>query len=109
MAISDFFDTEVTVNRSVWQTDGSGNEYSAMASQGTEKAHIQQADPQLVEHLGLSFTKTFAVWVSSGADVQEGDELVHGSWVYHVKAIQDYDTGNHPHKQVLCQREVKSV
>ena len=56
---------------------------------GTLLGHIQQTQPELVQELGITFTKAYSIWFASDVDVRVGDTLVIGSDKYSVKAIQD--------------------
>lgn len=103
--IKDFFDTTFTVKRSTWTTDGSGNPYSTESSEGNFKGHVQQADPELVEQLALSITKTFAVWCPHGTDVTEGDTITDGTNTYSVRAVMDYGVGSNKHYELIVEKD----
>lgn len=102
--ISQFFTTTYTVKRLSWTTDGSGNQYSTLVAEGTFKGHIQQADPDLVQNLGLSLTKTYALWCPTGTDVLEGDTVTDGTDSYTVRAVMEYANGDNAHLELIIEK-----
>ncbi len=86
MGVERFFTTTFTVVRDVWTGSGATKK-STQSNVGTFLGHIQQADAELTESLGLSFTEAYRIWASRDADVEEGDTLQAGNNTYSVKAI----------------------
>ena len=60
---------------------------SAQVAKQLFLGHRQQANSDVVENLGLAFTKTFAIWCAVNTDIQEGDTISDGLDTYSVKAI----------------------
>jgi len=83
---------------------------SSKSSIGTFNGHIQQANPQLAETLGETWSNIFSIWCALGTDVQEGDELTVASGnyadTYHVRQIQKNATGNNEHLELVVMRNV---
>lgn len=103
--IADFYTTTFTVKRSVWVTDIGNNPYSTEMGQGTFDGHLQQAAADLVQHMGLSLTKTFAVWCALGTDVIDGDTLETAEGTYSVRAIQSYAIGGNAHLELIVEQD----
>lgn len=103
--IADFFTTTFSVKRSVWTTDVDGNPYSTEAVQGTFDGHIQQARAELIENLGLTFTKAFSVWCALDTDVADGDTLVTDTATYSVRAIQRNAIGGNAHLELIVEQD----
>lgn len=105
MTIEQHYVTSFTAKRMVWATDGSGNQYAQLTDINPISGHIQQSSIQLAQSLNLTFTKTFTIWCSASADVNEGDQLVSGGYTYTVKARQDFLNGDNAHLELVCERE----
>jgi hypothetical protein len=105
MTIADYYVTAFTAKRMVWTTDGSGNDYSALADQPVINGQIQQSSMQLAQSLGLAFSKTFTIWCPLAADVGEGDQLVSGPYTYTVRAKQEFGNGANAHLELVCERD----
>lgn len=103
--IEDFFTTLFTVNRSAWTTDGEGNPYSTESEGETFYGHIQQANAELVQHLGLSLTKAFSVWCARDTDVKAGDTIATNGTTYSVRAVQDNATGDSEHFELIVESD----
>lgn len=74
--IKNFFKTYFEVRRPAWTTDDESNQYSQMHTLSQFYGHKQQASAELVQSLGLNFSKTFSIWCPSDTDVKEGDSIV---------------------------------
>jgi len=101
--ISDFFTTSFTVKRPTWKTDGQDNEYTEKEEAGAFLGHLQQAQAELVQNLGLSFTKAYSVWCAFGTDVKEGDTIVAGDVSYSVRAKRDHMVGSNEHVELVVE------
>jgi len=106
MSLTDHFTTTFTVKRMTWQVDGYGNEYSSLADVSLFDGHLQQSDMELAQNLGFAFNKTFTIWCSLTADVEEGDNVYDGTYIYHVKAKQTFYNGDNKHTELVCLREL---
>lgn len=103
MGIERFFKKTFTSKRMVW-----ANESGSEQSQSSFKGHIQQANPELIESLGLSFTTTYTVWCPPDTDVQEQDKLSDGQYNYSVRGINNrgYEIGEmNPHLELVVERK----
>lgn len=82
---------------------------SSESSIGSFSAHIQQAQPEVVEHLGEAMGKVFLVWCPKGTDVDVGDTLTIASGdysgTYSVKYSQLNATGNNQHLELTIIRD----
>lgn len=101
--IQDFYITPFTVKRASWTEDGEGNKQSAEITITTFSGHIQQANAELVQSLGLTLTKSFSVWCPLNTDVLEGDTLEASSGLYSVKAKQRNAVGDNKHLELIVQ------
>lgn len=105
MSIERFFTTTITVTRMTWS-----NESSAEASVGTFIGHIQQSQPQLAEHIGEAWGKTFTVWCAKNTDVEPGDTLTittgANAGTYSVKNVQDNVVGGNQHLELTAIKDV---
>lgn len=88
--IKKFFKTYFEVRRPSWTTDDESNQYSQMHTISQFYGHKQQASAELVQSLGLNFSKTFSVWCPLDTDVKEGDAVVleKGNLITLVNEIQ---------------------
>jgi hypothetical protein len=101
--IEKFFTTTFEVNRAVWKTDESLNQYSELSTVGTFLGHLQQASAFLAENLGLNMTKTFTIWCPVDTDVLEGDSIETYEAIYTVRAIQKNNTGVNTHLEIVVE------
>lgn len=101
--ISDFYTTEFEVTRPVWDVDEDDHPISELAVIGTFNGHLQQAGPELIQNLGLSFTKAFTIWCALDTDVLEGDTLEASEISYTVRALQKNVTGGNQHLELVCE------
>lgn len=101
--INDFYQTLFVIKRNAWTEDEDGNAFSGLAEVAQFMGHIQQASADLVESLGLTFTKSFSIWCPVDTNLEEGDilETVQGN--YSVKAIKKFDIGSNKHIQAVVQ------
>jgi len=97
--IDRLFTTTFNVERMEWGDDSAG-----LTDLDPITGHIQQMRPELTTQLGLSMTKTYIIWCSVDADVQEGDTLTNGSDSYSVKAMQINNYGQNPHKELTVEK-----
>jgi hypothetical protein len=101
MSITDFFKTSFSVGRFTW-SDESASESIVSSFYG----HLQQANSELVEHLGLSFSTAFSIWCPITANVSIGDTLNDGSHTYSVKAINLRNfAGTQKHLELTVERD----
>jgi hypothetical protein len=101
--IQDFFTTEFAVKRMTWLTDDEDNKYSSDTLIGTFLGHIQQANINLVQSLGLTFTKTYSVWCPVDTNVREGDKLETETETYSVRAVQKNNIGCNKHLELIIE------
>ncbi len=101
--ISRFYKTTFTIYRMVWTGDSS----STLANQGTFSGHIQQAQPQLLEHYGGNLSDIFTVWCDEGTDIEEGDRITTNGNGYRVKAIntRNYISSSNSHLELVVTKE----
>lgn len=105
MSINDFFTTNFTIRRLIWDTDNQGNRFSGEQEVGQFMGHIQQADALLAQNLGFSLTKTFSVWCSCDTDVIEGDKLATDDAHYTVRAkIDNKFVGDNKHIELIVEK-----
>lgn len=105
MSIDDFYVTSFTAKRMVWATDGSGNQYSALADSAPFSGQVQQSSMELAQSVGLTFTKAYTIWCPFSTDVNEGDQLVSGLYIYTVRSRQEFGNGDNKHLELACGRE----
>ncbi len=101
--ISDFFTKTFTVKRASWLTDEYDNQYSEEVEVGSFLGHLQQANAQLAQTLGLNFTKTFTIWCPSDTDIREGDTVTSELISYSVRAIQVNNIGDNKHIELTVE------
>lgn len=101
--IGDFFKTLYVVKRASWLTDEENNPYSGLGEVGQFMGHIQQAQAELIQGLGMSLTTAYAIWCPIDTSVLSGDILESVDGQYSVKAIQRYGVGNNQHLQLVVQ------
>lgn len=101
--IHDLFTTTFTIERMSWSEDMHGNPYSELGEAGSFSGHLQQANSQLVQDLGLSFSKTFTVWCALETDVRTGDRLTAGASAYTVREKMDYFIGDNAHTELVVE------
>jgi hypothetical protein len=101
--ITDFFTTAFTAYRLQWTPDGSGNLQSTEQLVTTFNGHIQQASAELIEHLGLSFTKSFTVWCLPTVNVKPGDTITDGTRSFSVRAVMANVIGAHAHFELVVE------
>lgn len=105
MSVERFFTTTLTATRMDWD-----NESSAEISNGTFKAHMQQATPEDAQLIATAWGKTFFAWCAKGTDVQPGDSLsiATGDYAgtYSVKNVQKNATGNNQHLQLTLIKDI---
>jgi hypothetical protein len=80
-------------------------EVAELASNLNFFGHIQQANAELTQSLGLTFTKAFSVWCPLSTDVLEGDEIVGDGGTFVVKAIKNLSIGLNKHKQLFVEKK----
>lgn len=105
--IADYLTTEFTTFRASWKRDEDGNKYSDESSIGVFMGHIQQASPELVQSLALSFTKAYTIWCKHDTNVKEGDTLYGCDETFLVKAIMKNAIGNNRHMELVVEQEDK--
>lgn len=97
--IERFYTTNFSVRRMVWSGDSS-SEQSIESFMG----HIQQAAAELSESMGLSFSKAFTIWCPVDTDIEDGDAVTDGEWLYTVKAVRENKVGINQHLEVVVER-----
>ena len=99
MSISRFYTTTIVTTRMDWS-----NESAAEVSVGSFLGHIQQAGPDMIEHIAEAWGKAFIVWCAKGTDVETGDTLTISSGdyagTYSVKNLQTNATGGNQHLEL---------
>lgn len=105
MSITQWFDTVFTSVRSEWTTAEDG---TPLITTDVAKANItgnlQQASPEFAEAMQMEFRKTFVLYTSYTADIQEGDKLTSGGNEYTVAGVQRFyheKVGNQHTKAIL--------
>lgn len=73
---------------------------------GSFSGHRQQASAELVQNLGLTYTKAFTVWCPVGTDVVEGDTIEAEDGKYSVRAVQLNGNGLNRHKQIVAELDL---
>jgi hypothetical protein len=102
--ILNFFSTVYTIKRAAWMTDSYGNLYSGETTRGLFKGHIQQATAEVAQSLGLTYTKTFALWCPVGTAVLDGDTNSDGTNRYAAKAVMNHNDGVNKHRTEIGAR-----
>lgn len=99
MSIRRFFTKTITVKR---EADTSGNK-RAFSTNGTEKGHFQDLDPELRQGLGIVGMRAWKFWFNEDADVLIGDTLTdEDSNVYYVRETTKKDTGINRHLEIIA-------
>jgi SPP1 family predicted phage head-tail adaptor len=105
MSITQWFDTIFTAVRNEWTTDDDG---TPLVTTDTElddiTGNLQQASPEFAEAMQMEFRKTFVLYTSYTADIQEGDKLTSGGNEYTVAGVQRFyheKVGNQHTKAIL--------
>ena len=99
------FTTEFTVRRSVWTEDEDDNKYSEEQVIGTFLGHIQQAQADLVQNMGLSLTRPYKILASLNTDIVSGDTVESNDGMYSIKAIKKVELGLNPHLVLVVQQD----
>lgn len=99
--ISEFFDTEFAIERMEWESGLGGAD---LAATGSFFGQLQQASALLVRELGLTLSKSFAVWCAVGTDIQEGDQIVADDVRYTVRGVMKNDIGENKHLELIVER-----
>lgn len=103
--IADFFTKTVTVYRQQWQEDESFGDYQAESEVATFLGHVQQArNPELVQELGLSYSKAFMLWCPLDSDIKDGDRVEIDSISYTVRATGEHAVGSNTHLSLVIER-----
>ena len=105
MSIERFYTTTIVNTRMDWS-----NESSAEVSVGSFLGHIQQATPDMIEHIAEAWGKVFMVWCAKGTDVETGDTLTIASGdyagTYSVKNIQINAVGDNEHLELTVIKDI---
>lgn len=105
MSIDRFFTVSIVNTRMNWS-----NESSAEVSVGSFNAHVQQASPELAQHIAEAWGKTFSIWCAKGTDVEAGDTLTIASGdyagTYSVKNVQVNATGSNEHLELTAIKDL---
>ena len=103
--ISDYYNKTFTIYRMVW-TDSK----SSLSSVGTFVGHKQRAGAEIVNTMGISFTKSYTIWCPVDTDVKEQDTIKDGSGKYYsVKALSEKDYGDSQHLQLIAEQDLDYV
>jgi len=107
MGIQEYFNVAFTISRQVWS-----NESSSEQVETSFNGHLQQATAELVEDLGLSFTKSFSLWCDKDTNIVKGDKITDSdSNTYLVRAVmsRNYNLSRmNEHLQVIVEKNVVS-
>lgn len=100
MSITHFFTSEIIVKR-LSTTSGYKKIFQSTA---TVDGHIQEADRESRQRLGIIEERAWCAWFPVDVDIQEGDRLVdeHGM-EYLVKEVTTKDYGINQHKQLILE------
>lgn len=101
--ISDFFTTAFSIKRPTWKTDDDGNEYLEKDAAVSFSGHLQQAQAELAQNLGMSLTKTYSVWCAIDTDVKEGDLIETEDQAFTVRAKRDNLVGDNKHVELVVE------
>jgi hypothetical protein len=102
--ISEFYTTHFTIRRASWSEDESGLASSAEQEVVEFDGHLQQANMELVQHLGLTLAKSYSVWCPTETDVLEGDSITDEDGnVYSVRSKQVNGIGMNKHVELLVE------
>jgi hypothetical protein len=103
--LSDFLTSAFQVYRASWDTDSEGNAYSEEQFVEEFYGHLQQANMQLTQAMGMSLLTTFSIWCSPDTNVLPGDTIIYGDLKYSVKAKQEFLTGDNQHFELLVESD----
>jgi hypothetical protein len=110
--IDKFYKTSFEVKRQEWVTETINSKQIKKSSEvtvATFSGHIQQADPEFAQFLGLSTTKTFIVWCPVATDVDDGDTLVTSDSKYGVRGKKLNQNGKNKHLELVVEWFGKAV
>lgn len=98
--IKDFYTTLISYSRQVWTDD-----VSATTEQSSFYGHIQQANPDFVNAIGLDWGTVFIIFCDIATAVKIGDQLTVAtgdySGTYHITDRQVNSIGVNPHTQLI--------
>lgn len=101
MAIDRFYTTTIVNTRMSWTGDS-----SAEAAVGSSSGHIQQAQPDMAEHVGEAIGRVFTLWCAKTTDVQAGDTLTISSGdyagTYSVRNVSINAVGGNQHYELVA-------
>ena len=103
--IQDFFTKYFAVTRPSWSTDEEGNSFSTLVETSSFYGHIQQAQAEDTQSLGLTLTKPFVIWCDLDTDILEGDTIQSVDGYYSVKAIKKLLVGANKHLRIVVQED----
>ena len=102
--ITNWFDKTFTVKRNEWVQDSEGRALdTAQVELDSIEGNIQQASAEYAEAMDLEFRKTFVLYTSFDADIEEGDILSYDGDEYTVAGVQRFyheKVGN-PHTRAI--------
>ena len=99
------FTETFTVFRQGWSTNLEGFKVSTEQEIGTFNGHLQQADEELSQYLGLHITDAFTLWCPPDTNVKLGDKVKRGGEHYGVRLIQDNGfVGRNTHLEIALEK-----
>lgn len=108
--ISRFFTKTFTNYRQSWTTDMSGFQSSSEVFVGTFAGHLQQANPEIIENLGLNFGTTYTIWCDEDTDVKLGDRITCSGDSYDVRLIQNNgNVGTNKHLELVIEKQDEPI
>jgi len=100
--IAHLYTLTATVIRKVAGQDYDGNYEQVESEVCGFPCYRQQATAQLIQDMGLTLSKAYAIWCDPNTPVYEGDTLQIGSDLYAVRAIQKNGDGRNAHLELVC-------
>lgn len=102
MSISRFFDENIVIRR---LKTVSGNKKTFQGT-ATVEAHIQEADRETRQLLGIIEERAWVAWMSEDTDINEGDRVTGADGkIYTVREITLKDYGINRHIEALLEEQ----
>jgi hypothetical protein len=84
-----------------YRYDYNENNITERTEVDTFSCHLQHANPEETEKLGMRFTEAYEIWCDKDTDIEKGDEVVIDDWKYKVGGILKHEYGYNQHLKVF--------